>query len=215
MKMLSPRTGAGTGAGFTLIELLVVISIIAVLASLSMAAVGTVMDTARKASAHNDCNQIVIAVKSYYTDYGKYPVADASRKVFGTPQGSDGGTNVDIIRPLRYSDGQASDPNGLNPRQTHYLDVVQVKDQSNPKSGIDVSGNWVDPWGVAYIVFVDADYSNQIDVSSIFSSGLGSSSNPGVVPLGTGAASVGYDLKVKKRALPGTFNQSADILSWR
>jgi len=61
---------------FTLIELLVVISIIAVLASMLMAAVGMVRDSARSAVCANQQKQIITGVVAYAGEYeGMLPVA--------------------------------------------------------------------------------------------------------------------------------------------
>ena len=50
--------------GFTLIELLIVISIIAILATISVPVTKNVMNKARSASAQNDCMQIQNAINS-------------------------------------------------------------------------------------------------------------------------------------------------------
>src|SRR5437868_1556168 len=61
---------------FTLIELLVVITIIVILMGLLFPVFRGVQDQARKTQAKNDTAQIVTAVTAFYTDYGKYPLAD-------------------------------------------------------------------------------------------------------------------------------------------
>src|SRR5690606_11763166 len=98
----SPALRSLSERGFTLIELLVVISIIAVLAGLLFPAMGAVRTSARKASAANDCMQIVNAVKNFYTDYGKYPVDSSGGGGAGTAKfGGLGGENKEVIDELR------------------------------------------------------------------------------------------------------------------
>jgi prepilin-type N-terminal cleavage/methylation domain-containing protein len=63
-----------TSTGFTLIELLVVISIIAVLASMLLPAVGMVMEAARKTKCTSNMRQIGLAVSAYTNDFeGRLP----------------------------------------------------------------------------------------------------------------------------------------------
>ena len=65
--------------GFTLIELLVVITIIAILASLSMGAIGKMQEKGQITKAINNCRQIILSIKLYSSDEGgRYPDQDAT-----------------------------------------------------------------------------------------------------------------------------------------
>ena len=184
-----------------------------------MAGIKAATESARKLSAKNDMQQIIVAIKAYYTDYGKYPVltdgaTGAMDLTYGGPNSKK--LNGEIINVLRYgTDSNWSDSNRLNPREIHYLEIPKAKDTTKPTSGLDTRGNWFDPWGVQYVIFIDADYSGDIDVSGIFPTGLGSASSPGKVAVSVGAASVGFDTKIKHRNIPAKFDQSADLVSWR
>jgi len=224
----SARTPAHKSAAFTLIELLVVVAIIAVLAGLTMSVTKGVMDTARKVSAKNDLVAIVTAVKAYYTDYGHYPlqtsVTTDAGAVFGSPGG--GATNDDLMNVLRFAtadpavtDPLTIDPNSLNVRQTRYLEVAFAK---NSKSGIvptgTLKGQWVDPWGVPYVVFIDGDYNSDIDVSTCFNGPTTIFPVPTKVQIAVGAACIGYRKNGQTAVspnLPAAFNQSVDLISWR
>lgn len=224
----SSQVAAPRNSAFTLIELLVVVAIIGVLARLTLSVTKGVMDAARKTSARNDLGAIVTAVKAYYTDYGRYPLAAsvttdaAPGAVFGGPSGTNNEALINILRfatgDPTVTDANVIDPNSLNPRQTHYLEVALVKDPNNPKSGIGKTGRWFDPWGVPYVVFLDGDYNSDIDVSSCFNT---SPTFPTKVSIAVGAACIGYDLVVKQNKQPTdafaakAFDQSADLLSWR
>jgi prepilin-type N-terminal cleavage/methylation domain-containing protein len=62
-----------TGA-FTLIELLVVISIIAILAAMLLPAISLVRDAAKTAKCMSNQRQTILALQSYASDNGNYPV---------------------------------------------------------------------------------------------------------------------------------------------
>ncbi len=73
---------------FTLIELLVVISIIAILASMLLPAVGLVMEAARKAKCTSNLRQVGLAVVAYTGDFeGRLPYAD---EIDGNIRGHEG-----------------------------------------------------------------------------------------------------------------------------
>lgn len=215
----SPRAGGA----FTLIELLVVISIIAILSTIAMVAMKGAFNAAKKAQAKNDMTTIVQAVTSYYTDYGKYPLTQAqatsatdTAAVFGAPSGSY--TNDKLMNVLRCPGGWP-DPEMQNPRQVKYMQTPDAKDQSFPKAGIaEPSGQFMDPWGVPYVVFIDGDYAGDIDVSSCFTSGLSSNNAPaGKIQIPVGAASIGfkYSNTTPPRPAAHAFDKSYDLLSWQ
>ena len=62
--------------GFTLIELLVVISIIGVLATVVLGALGDARSQARDVRRLSEMKQIELALDMYYSEYGNYPTTD-------------------------------------------------------------------------------------------------------------------------------------------
>ena len=150
-------------SGFTLIELLIVIALITVLAGLLFPAFETVLNSAKKTQAKNDLTQVVTAVTAFYTEYGKYPTTGTTdaTATYG-PAGSN--TNEKLLDVLRNI---TADPLTvtLNPRQIVFISPPDVKDGSNPKSGIGTTtspGQYFDPWGTPYNIEIDWDYNNQI-----------------------------------------------------
>jgi prepilin-type N-terminal cleavage/methylation domain-containing protein len=193
---------------FTLIELLVVIAIIAVLIGLLFPAFRAVQDQAKRTQAKNDLTQIVNAVNAFYTEYGKYPVPSGTDYMYG-PSGN--ATNAALFNELR------SASNALNTRQIVFISPPYVKDPANPRSGIGTAaantGQYFDPWGRAYNVEIDADYTNKIEANP-YAADTGA--GPAALTIGAIAWSGGKDGKAPPEAGATTnFNNSDDVISWQ
>lgn len=173
-----------------------------------------VQDQAKRTQAKNDLTQLVTAVNAYYTEYGKYPIPAASqgddtKAVFTTD-------NSDVINALRAVAIGANTSHALNPRQVVFIAPSDVKDSSNPRSGVTVNGNYYDPWGPIagksgsgiYQLAIDGNYDNQV------ANPYGNDTGAGVDPVrqGTIAWSLGKDGSLGK---PGSFTGSDDIISWQ
>ncbi|MEI6352237.1 MAG: prepilin-type N-terminal cleavage/methylation domain-containing protein [Verrucomicrobiota bacterium] len=218
--MKSPRSPHSKA--FTLIELLVVISIIAILATFSVGAARGVMIQAKKTSAKNDMMQLLTAVKSYYTEYGKYPIPTALAATVGDLTFGMANSNGPLLNILRAKDIVN------NPRGIKFMDLALAKDQSNPRSGIvDATGEFVDPWGYQYLVFIDADYSGDLSlattVATAFTGAVGQGSGT-TIPISCGTASGGLYYFINNQisgtgvhTMPGAraYDKSYDLLSWQ
>ncbi len=120
----------GRFAAFTLIELLIVISIIAILAALAFPAVNGALDSARKAEARNDVNQIANALRNFKLEYKRLPAE---------------GTEIAVLR------GENVD--GQNPKELVFMEMKNARGNP-PKKGYQ-DGQFYDPWGLAYVVVLD------------------------------------------------------------
>jgi len=90
-------------SAFTLIELLVVITIIAILAGLSLAVMGGVQQSARTTEVKAMANQIKAALSAYYAEYGVYPTNRQTDAAFVSAM--TGATNVTTLpnrRGIRF-----------------------------------------------------------------------------------------------------------------
>src|SRR4051812_11103150 len=178
-------------AAFTLIELLVVISIIMVLMGLLFPAFRGAQDQAKKVQAKNDLAQIVTAVTAFYTEYGRYPTAAMTDGAATYGSGGMHATNV-LMGELRGTGAPT-----INTRLIPFINPPPVKDSANPRSGINVAGNYYDPWGSEYAVAMDADYDNEISPNP-----YGHNTGAGPSPLRQGA--IGWSLgKDKAKGVNG------------
>jgi prepilin-type N-terminal cleavage/methylation domain-containing protein len=203
---------------FTLIELLVVIAIIAILIGLLFPAFRAVQNQAKQTQAKNDLTQIVNAVNAFYTDYGRYPTApctpvnDATFGPGGSPT-----DNETLIRELRGCSAATGDCVGaaaLNTRLIVFISPPDVKDPSNPRSGMGTAagnkGQYFDPWGTNYVVRIDCDYNNQVGNPYAADTGAG----PATLSQGVIAWSLGRD----GTGGSGAKNSGAsddDVISWQ
>ncbi len=138
---------------FTLIELLVVISIIAILMTLLFPTVGAAINSAKRTQAKNDATQIVNAINNYAAEYGKLP----TNATADLNEDSETGDIMDVLSPASSS----SDSTGLNPRSITFLEIPKAtKDGRNGR--VEGKGSYMDPWGRAYFLSMDADYDGKV-----------------------------------------------------
>ncbi len=220
---------------FTLIELLVVIAIIIILAGLLFPAFQGVQQQARRTQAKNDLTQIITAVNAFYTEYGRYPTAATNDVVYGSttinvtisgPANFTSNVLFDELRACTAAGPSCSGASVLNTRQIVYISPPDVKDPSQPKSGIGIAGTgnptpvgqfW-DPWGKPYNVRIDADYDN----STVNPYGAQAVGGAGSDPIQLGAIgwSLGSDQTLGTSGNniyknPTTGVQSDDVISWQ
>ena len=182
--------------GFTLIELLVVITIIAILAGVAFPVVNGVMAKARKVKTLAVAKDLQVAIKSYQTEYNRYPsTADSDVTVL---------TNTgDLINVLV---GQNSGM--LNPREIKFVDLPMAK---NGTGGLVIAGGGgntlIDDWGSPFSIIMDTNNDNLItNPDTANSDPKVSSGAPPEMPLGVAVFSNGAD-KVQ--------STKDDVTSWR
>ncbi len=192
--------------GFTLIELLVVIAIIAVLLGLVFPVFQGVLDRAKKVQAKNDLTQIVTAVNAFYTEYGRYPLA--STVTTDNIYGPDGISSSAVFDELRNA-GSVT----INTRQIIFISPPEDPGQPSPKGKIGSDRQFHDPWGTAYNIEIDGDYTNAIETNP-YSDTDGSA---GATPLRLGVIAWSYGKDQAKGTKNGStnFKGSDDVISWQ
>ena len=227
---------------FTLVELLTVIAIIAILMGLLFPALQIVRDQANKVKAKTDVVNTVAAVKQYYTEYGKYPLAGVAQTgvattkdyVFGDATSvSNAGTPnsnhllYDILR--NYPNGsqtRSEGPSGAdgNPRQIVFFEGRNgIPTSAMPRSGFagsstggtGILGCFYDPWGAQYAISVDSNYDNYVPVPYLdFPAPSGNSlSYASAVNVGCAAWSIGKDGVVGSTISPGYYKAPTGVQS--
>ena len=210
MKKDLPSSAASQIAGFTLIELLVVITILGILMSLGVSGAGAVRNQARTAQARNDCAGLSTAIRSFYTDYSRYPVPANKKDDSPYEALTDSSGNAEVIGALLATDA------AINPRGVVYYENKSAKIGS---SGKTTGGMWkgavFDPWGYTYGICVDGDYDGALKYSGqalkYYSSTPGDTPEDRwtAIPGGAGVFSLGRD------QCSGSVKQPAPgILSW-
>src|SRR5437588_5039714 len=227
--MISPKSRRRLReAAFNLIEMTVVILIIATLAAFILTGASGVLDRARKTKIKNDETQIVTAVNAYYTEYGKYPMADARQgtdTLYGKSNTAPG--NEDVFNVLRAIATGVNALDVLNPRKiiffsgkdggtrprSAFATVATTDTQGNP---INI-GAFVDPYGNAYMVAIDGSYDGAIVDPSPYTDLPYATGN--TVRVGCFVESFGKDGVQGRKKSDGTgdkkYSGSDDVLSWQ
>ncbi|MGI8601593.1 MAG: type II secretion system protein [Verrucomicrobiales bacterium] len=141
--------------GFTLVELLVVITIIAVLAGISIPAYQSILKKMTRMQAETTAKSLVNSISQYYAEYNRFPLpADAP------------GSEVTALRTDEVLIGALLGTDlMMNPKKIQFL--PELKDATETgKNGLKSAGDLstvVDPWGEEYYVIMDSDYNGQID----------------------------------------------------
>lgn len=141
--------------GFTLIELLVVIIIIGVLMGLLLPAFSKMRNKGREVQRSTEAAAIRAGIKSYFLEYGEWPLTDAELSQTNVVTYSS--NNKQLLDRLRV------DNSAYNPKGVLFLEIENYS---------RVADTYVDSWGNAYRISLDprypsndAEYQDGINVS--------------------------------------------------
>lgn len=159
---MKTRPSRRTSSGFTLVELLVVISIIVVLAAMSLGAIGVVSKKAKNTQTLNDATRLKSALDGYYREYSRLPS-------FGMPSDEmemEGQAASELLIILLGKEEVGSEMQ--NPRQLAFLDSKSVTNKA--KGGLVFSSSsanalpegFYDAWGKPFRLKIDDDYDGDI-----------------------------------------------------
>lgn len=128
--------------GFTLIEMLAVIGIIAILVTVLFPSMNKAFRNARRGRAQHEIGSLVAAIKSYHSEYGKWPCPKNGED----DQTFDADTQAQVINLLTN-----------NSSRKVFLEVP---------SNSSTNGCYLDPWNNPYLITLDTDFDNNCKITS-------------------------------------------------
>ncbi|MBU1856935.1 MAG: type II secretion system GspH family protein [Verrucomicrobia bacterium] len=143
-------------SGFTLLEVMLVIGIIAILAGLLFPVIIGMRARAKEKQAAAETRTILMAIKAYRQEYGKWPA-----QIQATQDTTYITNNWLVIQPLLGSN-VVHDGRRFNPKNKIFLNM-----QVNTNNPDDV-GNYLDPWGIPYVICMDEKEDNTLSISTNF-----------------------------------------------
>jgi len=135
---------------------MLVIGIIAILAGLLFPVIIGAGARAKEKQAAAETRTILMAIKAYRQEYGKWPA-----QIYATQDVTYITNNWLVIQTLLGSNVTHPDDinRHFNPKNKIFLNM-QVNTNVNP----DYDGNYLDPWGIPYVICMDQNGDNSLSL---------------------------------------------------
>ena len=139
--------------GFTLVELLVVIAIIGMLAVIMVPALSGAFTSAEKRKAMQQAKELEGALRSYFTEYGDFPVGWAAQDA------AFAANNGKLVKALLNVDTDAGKgkTTGVNYKGIVYLELDKASRET-----FDSQSVYLDPWGQPFEILLDLNLDDTI-----------------------------------------------------
>lgn len=169
---------------------MLVVGIIAILVAMLFPVIIGVREKTKQRQATAEARAIALALDAYRQEYGKWPaqvqtIVDTTYVI----------TNKCVIQPLLGSNW-----GGFNPKNKQFLSL--------PTNNLDYAGNYLDPWGIPYVVGIDQNEDNTL---LFYYVGSYVASNP---PLGNTNINLSNSV-ANTKAGAASLGKSSDTLNWK
>ncbi|WP_395732008.1 prepilin-type N-terminal cleavage/methylation domain-containing protein [Prosthecobacter sp.] len=155
---------------FTLIELLITITIIAILASLTVSGIINAIDQANRLKVRSVSMELKTGIEQFQVDYGRWPIDPSVSGANGEDAAellTDGSnTLVDTLMGIPPASGGAVD---LNPKRTSFASFPPANNGHHGLVGAARPFKLADMYGQPYHILLDTNGDNQVknpDVSN-------------------------------------------------
>lgn len=104
---------------------------------------------------------LTLAGRRFYTEYGIWPsrhVKESGDVRFGLDI-----PNGEVLNVLRSIAGPGNEDDSVNPNHVVFIEFPRAR---RGESGLDESGNFLDPWGTPYQVVLDTDLNTVCDIAN-------------------------------------------------
>lgn len=151
-----------TRAGFSLAELTYVLALLLLIAAVVLPAWVFVQRWQRLTMARGDLKSIATSIRAYHARYNLWPGrAAAHTQISGDIHYGKKPSNAEVLAILRAAEGPSNPNHAANTNRIVFLELAAA---APGLSGLNTTGEFLDPWGTPYHIVLDLDYDNLCNV---------------------------------------------------